>query len=493
MKSKIIACLAAGILALTSCEVNKGKTEKPAVKERTSVQKTESKLEDLLKADPNQRKNKTEDNLSPKFDEYEDNIDKRISSLRKQKIVIQEERRLTTYLQLYNSVMNVENNVSDLQVALNRTNKIIADFEKEKFNYEEDLVNKLSSSHNFRGLNRFLQDLKNHQNGLRNKIEAIKTEERISNEEERIRDYLKRYSSVVSDKSPNPKIVLDKTNKLISDFEKERFQHESELVRRVNGFQGIRKFRADLSSYKSEIERTFTKRLIASLDKVRSHVVIPSSTYNINFDIIIHPSGVLEIQPGTRFNFGSNGGIIAYGTLRAIGTKKDKIYFTASDSRFRNICFVGNSSNNSILKYCSITRGSGRKEIPSSSNFKGIKFLSELGGGMMIYYSSPSIINCTIENNSSYYVGGGIFMDHSNSVIQSNIIRFNNTSYGGGIRMDDSNPVLKNNIITNNHAKSGGGGVYILYKSGSRPSVEEGNKILNNEGFLQPNVKYHPY
>ena len=90
------------------------------------------------------------------------------------------------------------------------------------------------------------------------------------------------------------------------------------------------------------------------------------------------------------------------------------------------------------------------------------------GGGIYCYYSSPTIKNCIITNNTAEdsgddeYGGGGIYCYYSSPTIKNCIISNNSTSEsGGGIYLDNSNPNITNSVIQNNYAFSLGGGIYI--------------------------------
>jgi len=74
------------------------------------------------------------------------------------------------------------------------------------------------------------------------------------------------------------------------------------------------------------------------------------------------------------------------------------------------------------------------------------------GGGVYCYYSSPTITNNTITNNSAkYYNGGGIYCYSSSPTITNNTITGNAAYKGGGIYCySSSSPVITNTIIWGN-------------------------------------------
>jgi len=79
---------------------------------------------------------------------------------------------------------------------------------------------------------------------------------------------------------------------------------------------------------------------------------------------------------------------------------------------------------------------------------------AEYGGGISCCYSSPSIINCTISDNSANeysYRGCG------------------SRGYGGGISCSrNSSPTITNCTISRNKANQGGGGIYCINSSSAR-------------------------
>lgn len=70
------------------------------------------------------------------------------------------------------------------------------------------------------------------------------------------------------------------------------------------------------------------------------------------------------------------------------------------------------------------------------------------GGGIAcVSYSSPTIANNTVSENTTDYVGGGLYVNSSSPTITNNIVAFNST----GIHKNDSSgtPVLRNNCVFN--------------------------------------------
>ncbi len=95
----------------------------------------------------------------------------------------------------------------------------------------------------------------------------------------------------------------------------------------------------------------------------------------------------------------------------------------------------------------------------------------DVGGGIGIAYSSPTIKNNIITQNIAYGIpanfggGGGIAVGYSSSVvIVDNFFNLNSAtaSAGGGFSCAfNSNPIIHNNTFENNSAATGGGAIFI--------------------------------
>lgn len=112
---------------------------------------------------------------------------------------------------------------------------------------------------------------------------------------------------------------------------------------------------------------------------------------------------------------------------------------------------------------------------------------NNLGGGIFIYNSNPTISDVIIQNNNGEKFGGGMYLYNSNSLIENAVIKNNRSlsdkqGYGGGIYLSNSNPVLKNVDIIDNQANDFGGGLYIY---DSNPELTglliAGNEVTGSE------------
>ncbi|MCK4357348.1 MAG: T9SS type A sorting domain-containing protein [Candidatus Cloacimonetes bacterium] len=113
------------------------------------------------------------------------------------------------------------------------------------------------------------------------------------------------------------------------------------------------------------------------------------------------------------------------------------------------------------------------------------------GGGIYCSYSSPSLVNLTITDNSAYYDdsgGGGIFCWHSSPSLENVTITKNTATYGGGILCSYySSPSITDVIISDNIAEDSGGGI-LIGKCNCIPSLENviisGNNAYRDGGGM---------
>jgi parallel beta-helix repeat protein/predicted outer membrane repeat protein len=200
-----------------------------------------------------------------------------------------------------------------------------------------------------------------------------------------------------------------------------------------------------------------------------------NSPYYVVGEIRIPLDSTLTIEPGVVVNFRGHYKFVIRSSARlhAVGTETDSIYFTADDTAlgWHGLRFMyGN--DRSKLKYCRIEYG---KAIGTSPDNRG--------GGILCYYSSPRITDCTIRRNAAMH-GGGINCQGSSAVIMRNMISDNEATgcaspHGGGIYCLHSDLHIKNNHITDNSAGDGGG-IYCF--SESNPIIE-GNIVSENTCF----------
>jgi hypothetical protein len=89
------------------------------------------------------------------------------------------------------------------------------------------------------------------------------------------------------------------------------------------------------------------------------------------------------------------------------------------------------------------------------------------GGGIYCYQVSPTISNCTIEDNRSYY-GGGMYNYYCSPIVTNCFFSGNYGIYGGfggGMYNWGGSPMLTNCTFSENWADDEGGGMYNIHSS----------------------------
>lgn len=229
---------------------------------------------------------------------------------------------------------------------------------------------------------------------------------------------------------------------------------------------------------------------------IERHTVIPPGEYAIDYDITIREGGTLEIKPGVTLKFTEDAGLIAYGTLKAVGKNEAPIAFTALGESWENISLLEKGADKSILAYCHVTKGHGAKMLHLGNERYGGGLLirdsrptihncyfsdnrAKAGGGLCLLDSQPFIDDCTIENNQAEAEGGGIYLDYGltelqeierrwagwlgivNGSITHCFIRNNTAKRGAGVYVTKAMAHLEACTIQGNRAGAEGGGLYL--------------------------------
>ncbi len=186
-------------------------------------------------------------------------------------------------------------------------------------------------------------------------------------------------------------------------------------------------------------------------------------TVNVMGDLYITEGTNLTIDAGITVLFHGHFKIDIDGTLTALGTKSDSIYFTSIDHTVGwNRLEFGNineyTSDTSKLIYCHLEFGK------ASGNFDND------GGAVRIecIYPNHKIIikSCTFIHNSAIINGGAINCNQSNVTIQGNKFMYNSSGhYGGAIACFSplTGSTISNNLFHNNSTTLTGGAVSIYY------------------------------
>ncbi|MCH8823854.1 MAG: hypothetical protein IH984_10140 [Planctomycetes bacterium] len=138
--------------------------------------------------------------------------------------------------------------------------------------------------------------------------------------------------------------------------------------------------------------------------------------------------------------------------------------------------YVHNSGNAPTIINCTLTEntavhlGGGIRVFENNPTIVGCNFngnSADFGGGIHNVFSNTSIINCQFVGNSATMDGGGIINKNSEPIIR-NCTFVENTAgqYGAGITNDqEASATIDNCLFLSNSAVSDGGGMFNRYSS----------------------------
>ncbi len=237
-------------------------------------------------------------------------------------------------------------------------------------------------------------------------------------------------------------------------------------------------------------ERTFLEEIPEEIDK---EVFLKKQNYIIKNKIIIHPSGILNLSPGTKLEFRESG-IVCYGHILAKGTAEEPIEFTSKEG-WDNIIIYGSKAKG-VFHYCHISKGLGIPVFLDDNKyilFKGNK----IAGGAILFAESCTgeIQHCKISQNGENAIeilsakevivssseiiknkGNGIVCENSTIKIISNKICENSLS--GFLALEKSEGVLlQNDFVANKNA-----GIFI--QNYSKFDILENNFFYNKLGIF---------
>ena len=239
------------------------------------------------------------------------------------------------------------------------------------------------------------------------------------------------------------------------------------------------------------------------LSTIADYFVDPNESYpfsNIQdtIDYAIYQSGsegpfVIEVAPGTYSGPG-NQDIDFRGEEITLYSKNGSEYTTIEcQEGHRGFYFHSNEDSNSVIRGFTIKNGKKTgSNIPDETDSWSKNSSYPIGAGIYCEFSSPSIIDCIVEDCSTKY-GGGIGIVGSSPyiadcVIQncSNIETLTTSGYGGGIATIDSDAVIVNTIINNNtgYNNSYGGGIYCSQSKVLLANCEIRNNTRSSSGSL---------
>jgi len=205
-----------------------------------------------------------------------------------------------------------------------------------------------------------------------------------------------------------------------------------------------------------------------------------ASPYIVTNNLVLQPADTLTIEPGVEVRFDGSYRFDIFGALFALGSAENGITFTRNGTvNWMSLNFSDQSNDNSILQFCTIEYGSNSGYEP----YWGVINMND---------ASPTISNCTIQNNSQ----GGLNIHGAQlqPQISNNLFQYNSgvcISCNTGSPTIDGNIIISNNstaisltqsdsITVNNNTITSNGGYGISFDN-SDNAIIEGNTISNNE------------
>lgn len=241
------------------------------------------------------------------------------------------------------------------------------------------------------------------------------------------------------------------------------------------------------------------------------NLILPVNTISVWGDIIIPATKKLSIQPGTTLRFLGHYGILAEGSLQALGSAAAPILFTVADTTgFHDLTLMSGSgswnglainttagSDSTIIEHCRLEYGkaSGTSLDPSG-------FDASAGGAVHIYNTSRvRISRSVLTNNISLGAGGAIVSRNSQIILEGNTVSANySDGLAGGVAFvfdttSQSPGTVLSNLIVDNTAHDHGGGVYLVRCTNTLgdPATDRfrNNTIANNHAGVRGGGIYY--
>jgi len=240
----------------------------------------------------------------------------------------------------------------------------------------------------------------------------------------------------------------------------------------------------------------------AQLSGPLSGTIGPGS-YTVEDSIYVASGTSLTIEPGTTLNFIGAFGFGIAGTLSAVGTETDSIFFQPAIGVpfWKGMDFTPTSTANCQLSYCLITMtstggvyidhggpiithcsftyntsqdmGGGIYSMYGTGLISDCYFgynAAENGGGAVVRYTPVDVINCVFEGNNGTY-GGAMAYYFSSICNLTNSLFINNTgSQGGAIRFSSS-PVNTSNCTFTGNNGAQGSAIFIINQSPNAKNI----------------------
>ena len=214
--------------------------------------------------------------------------------------------------------------------------------------------------------------------------------------------------------------------------------------------------------------------------------------YQILCDVVITKTVTLTITAGTEVWLEHpSDDLIVWGGLKALGTQDAPVHFKPTNGTtpgsWGRVMFFTPGSN--VLDHVILEYGGSNNEMVYIGA-DGVQVLNSIvqysgSGGISVEFGSPLISGTQILSNTADHVGGGIFNNGTNTVIQNNIFAGNSlkdpSGRGGAIYNYNSPgvPIIQNNIFIGNSADLGGA----IYNGLGSPIIQN-NLFMGNDARL---------
>ena len=174
------------------------------------------------------------------------------------------------------------------------------------------------------------------------------------------------------------------------------------------------------------------------------------SPYMIRTDIMVLGGNTLTIGAGVTVYFDGYYALTVYGSVQAIGTEQDSIYFTtdtlANPDQYRHVSFL--SAGSSELAYCVIEHARAVEDAAPGYD----------GGGLYVDVAAPTIRHCSIRHNHAT-AGGAVYATGVVSLVMTDCDISENWAYNVGGGIVANNIVLQSCTMRENQAGNEAGGV----------------------------------
>ncbi len=188
-------------------------------------------------------------------------------------------------------------------------------------------------------------------------------------------------------------------------------------------------------------------------------------------DIIHVPDDFPTIQGAINASMGGDAIIVAPGTYQELINFLGKS-ITVRSSDGRDVTMIDGVGLGTV-----VTCASDEERETVLDGFTVLGGYASLGGGMYIFLSSPTVVNCTFRENMAYTQGGGMFIRKGSPWIDACVFQGNETvgdGNGGGMAIVQT--------------PGGGGGPPIVircsfignYAAGGKPAAHGGGGIYND-------------